>query len=102
MAEDPMNIVRKFDPDLVDNYLEFQRDLFTDGELSKKIKVLMALAIDAARSGTGGVRAYAIRALEEGASWGEIKEALRVAYYIGHGAALWTMIRGLEDVVPKD
>ena len=101
MSEDPLDIIRGFDSELVDSYLDFQKELFEDGELSAKTKILMAFAIDAAKSATSGVRAYALRALEAGASWGEIKEAFRVAYYIGQGAVLWPSLNGLKDVVPK-
>ena len=98
---DPFDVIRAFDPEKVEEYLKIEADLFQDGALPKKFKILIALALDAIQSASSGVRAYADRALKAGATWDEIKEALRVSYYIGFAGPLWTSIRGLEDVVPK-
>ncbi|MCK4827342.1 carboxymuconolactone decarboxylase family protein [bacterium] len=96
-----MNVIRTFDKELADDYLAFEEALFQDGALSKKFKILMAMALDAIKSAAGGVRSYTLKALDAGATWDEIKESLRVAYYIGHAGPLWTAIHGLDDVVIK-
>ena len=101
MSEDPMDVIRVFDPELVKDYLKFESELFQDGALPKKFKFLIAMALDIIKRAAPGVEAYASQALEAGASWDEVKEAHRVAYYIGHASPLWTGIYGLKNVVAK-
>ena len=96
-----MDVIRAFDTELADDYVKFEKELFKDGALSKKVKILMAMALDAIKSADGGVRSYTAQALEAGATWDEVKETLRVAYYIGHAGPLWTAIHGLAEIVPK-
>ena len=96
-----MDVIRAFDAELANDYLKFEEELFKDGALSKKVKILMALALDAIKSAEGGVRTFTTQALEAGASWDEVKETLRVAYYIGQSGPLWTAIHGLAEIVPK-
>ena len=42
MSEDPMDVIRVFDPELVKDYLKFESELFQDGALPKKFKFLTA------------------------------------------------------------
>ena len=102
MSENPMDVIRAFDPELVKDYLEFEGKLFQDGALPKKFKFLIAMALDIIKRAAPGVEAYTLQALEAGATWDEVKETIRVAYYIGHASPLWTAIYGLKNVVPKD
>ncbi|MHA1712672.1 MAG: carboxymuconolactone decarboxylase family protein [Candidatus Ranarchaeia archaeon] len=101
MSGNPHDVIRKFDPEAVDDYMKTQENCFSDGALSKKTKILIALALDAIKASQGGVRTLASKALEEGATWDEIKEALRVAYYVGSATPYWTAIHGLEDLVKE-
>jgi len=98
---DPFDVIRAFDPEKVEEYLKIEAELFQDGALPKKFKILLALALDAILHASSGVRSYADRAIKAGATWDEIKEALRAAYYIGFAGPLWTAINGLGDIVPK-
>lgn len=101
LTENPMDNVRAFDPELVAEYLAASEDLFRDGALPKKVKVLMAMALDAMQASPGGVRSLTMKALEAGATWPEIRETLRVACFIGRAGPMWAAIHGLGDVVPK-
>ena len=92
-----MSIIRKFDADLADDYEQFAETLFQDGALSKKIKLLAALALDAIKGSSNGVQFFTQEALKAGATWPEIREILRVAYHLGHGGPLWATIRGFSD-----
>ena len=101
MSNDPYTVYREFDAELVDDFLTFQNKLFAEGELSKKMKYLIAVALGAFNTSEGGVRAYSRDALQAGATWGEIKEALRVAYYIGHASPFWTVVRSFGEEHPE-
>ena len=101
MTSDPYDIYRQFDTELVDMYLDFQEKVFVDDGLSRKTKYLIALALGAFNTSEGGLREYTTLALEAGATWKEIREALRVAYYIGHASPFWTTIRSFRTEMPQ-
>jgi alkylhydroperoxidase/carboxymuconolactone decarboxylase family protein YurZ len=85
MSFNPMAVIQKFDPELVEHYQAFGKELFKDGALSRKVKILAALALDALKGSATGVEFFTKEALDAGASWDEIREILRVAYHLGHG-----------------
>ncbi|MHA1838486.1 MAG: carboxymuconolactone decarboxylase family protein [Candidatus Ranarchaeia archaeon] len=101
MTADPYDIYRRFDSELVDMYIEFQEKVFTDDALPRKTKYLIALALAAFNTSEGGLREYTTLALEAGGTWKEIREALRVAYYIGHASPFWTTIRSFREKMPS-
>lgn len=68
-------------------------------EPSRKFKLLVALAFDAAHGAEKGVRALAGAATAAGATKQEIAEVLRVAYHLNGVGTLYTAARGLEDLV---
>jgi alkylhydroperoxidase/carboxymuconolactone decarboxylase family protein YurZ len=71
----------------------------SDGALPKKIKLLIALAIDASQGAVGGVRALAKEALEAGATREEIMETIRVVHFVGGHGKLHVAAQGLKDVL---
>ena len=101
MSGNPHDVIKAIDPESVENYMKIGDFCFCDGALSKKTKILIALALDASKSSAGGVQSLATRALDEGVSWDEIKEALQVAYYVGFATPYWAAIHGLEELVKK-
>ena len=101
MSGKPHDVIKAIDDKSVEDYVKMQDFCFCDGALSKKTKILIALALDAIKSSPGGVRSLATNALEAGASWDEIKEALQVAYYVGFATPYWAAIHGLEDLVKQ-
>lgn len=63
------------------------------------MKLLIALAFDAARSADLGVRSLAESAMQEGATPQEIAETVRVAYHLAGVGSLYTASRGLKGLV---
>jgi alkylhydroperoxidase/carboxymuconolactone decarboxylase family protein YurZ len=99
MPEDPLATLKKIDPEIIDHLAGMDQHVFGDGALPRKIKLLMAMAFDAAHGAQGGVRALALSAMKEGATTKEIAEALRVAYHLSGVGALYVGSMGLKDVV---
>jgi alkylhydroperoxidase/carboxymuconolactone decarboxylase family protein YurZ len=73
--------------------------IYADGALPRKVKLLVAMAFDAAAGAEGGVRALAGAALRAGATREEIAEMLRVAYHLTGVGTLYTASRALKEVV---
>lgn len=72
--------------------------VYVDGALPKKIKLLMAMAFDAAHGASQGVRALAQQAMREGATKEEIAETIRVAYQLSGIGSVYTASQGLKDL----
>jgi len=99
MAEHPLATLQKIDPKMMDHLKDMSELIYCSGALPKKVKLLMAMAFDAAHGADLGVRALAQAAMNEGATKEEIGEALRVAYYLSGVGALYTASNGLKDIV---
>jgi len=99
MAEHPLTALGKIDPKMADRLREMNEFIYGPGALSRKFKLLLAMAFDAAHGADLGVRALAQQAMKEGATTDEIAEALRVAYHLSGVGALYTASNGLRDVV---
>ncbi len=99
MPENPLSTAMKTDPKIVELMRTTDEWVFADGALSKKVKLLMAMAFDAAHGAVGGVRGLAKRAMDEGATKDEIAEALRVAYVMNGVGSIYIGSQGLKDLV---
>jgi alkylhydroperoxidase/carboxymuconolactone decarboxylase family protein YurZ len=98
MNEHPLNTLMKLDPEFM-GFMDQTNDMvYRDGALPKKIKLLMALAFDAAHGADQGVRALAQSAMRQGATKEEITEAIRVAYHLAGIGSLYTASNGLKDL----
>jgi len=98
MTENPLKIFEKLDPELlklVDNTKELA---LNDGALPRKIKLLIAMALDASKEAVEGVKSLTEQALKAGATKEEIMEALRVADYICGVGCVYTAARAFKDV----
>lgn len=98
MAEHPLKIFEKLDPqllELVENTSEFA---LADGGLSKKFKLLIAMALDASDGATDGVKALAQAAMQAGATKDEITEALRVAQYVSGAGSVYTAAKAFKEL----
>ena len=85
--------VRRFeehDPSFLNDLAATAADAFAPGALDVRIKFLLAMALDAQHGSVGGVKAFARRAREAGATEREIVETLRVVFYLG----------GMQSLVP--
>jgi alkylhydroperoxidase/carboxymuconolactone decarboxylase family protein YurZ len=99
MTEHPLSAIQKIDPRMMDHLKEMSELIYCSGALPKKIKLLMAMAFDAAHGADLGVKALAAAAMKEGATTDEIAEALRVAYHLSGVGTLYTASNGLKDIV---
>ncbi len=99
MSDHPLSTMRKLDPEFM-KYLEDTDALvFADGALPRRIKLLIAMAFDAAEGAQGGVRALAEQAMKAGATKEEIAEALRVAFHLSGVGCLYTASFALKDIL---
>ena len=78
MADHPLKVFERTDPDLRKLVQSTNDFALADGALPKKIKLLIAMALDAAHGAAEGVRSLADQALKAGATKEEIMEAVRV------------------------
>ncbi len=95
----PWDLLREKDAEMAKMHDELDVMAFSEGRLPKKIKLLMAMAIDASHGKEGGVRVYASRAREAGATDEEIFEAVRVATLISGTGGQTTALRGLDELI---
>ena len=99
MAEHPLKVCEQLDPELL-NLVNNTRDLaLADGALPRKVKLLIAMVLDAVHGASEGVQALAREAIEAGATKEEITEALRVAQYICGVGCVYTAARALREVL---
>jgi alkylhydroperoxidase/carboxymuconolactone decarboxylase family protein YurZ len=98
MAEFPLKIFEKLDPELLKLVRETNAFALTDGALPKKIKFLMAMALDASHGAVEGVRSLAEQAMTAGATKEEIMETLRVTQYISGVGSVYTAARAFKEL----
>jgi alkylhydroperoxidase/carboxymuconolactone decarboxylase family protein YurZ len=98
VVEDPLKIFEKLDPELL-GLVKNTNDLaLSDGALPKRVKLLIAMALDASHGTVEGVRSLARAAIQDGATQEEITETLRVAHYISGVGCVYTAARALEGL----
>jgi alkylhydroperoxidase/carboxymuconolactone decarboxylase family protein YurZ len=99
MAENPLKVYEQLDPKLL-NLVNNTRDLaLADGALPRKVKLLIAMVLDAVHGASEGVQALAREAIKAGATKQEITEALRVAQYICGVGCVYTAASALREVL---
>jgi len=98
MADHPLKVFERTDPDLRKLVQSTNDFALADGALPKKIKLLIAMALDAAHGAAEGVRSLADQALKAGATKEEIMEAVRVTQYVSGVGAVYTAARGFADL----
>jgi len=98
MSGNPVDAYREFDPESIKSYENMQGLAFSEGKLSQKIKLLIAMAIDAENGATQGAIILGQRAIKLGTTKQEIIEALRIAYLIGGTKALFTNATVLQTL----
>jgi alkylhydroperoxidase/carboxymuconolactone decarboxylase family protein YurZ len=98
MAEHPLEIFEKLDPELL-NLVEKTRELaLADGALPKRINLLIAMALDASHGAVQGVKALAQAATQAGATKEEITEVLRVTQYVSGVGSIYTAASALREL----
>lgn len=99
MAEHPLKIYEDLDPKLLSLVNDTRELALADGALPRKIKLLIAMVLDAAHGAPDGVKSLAREAIKAGATKEEIAEALRVAQYICGVGCVYTAARALKEVL---
>lgn len=99
MSYEPLQIIKNAAPSLYSEISNMKELAFKDGEISKKHKLLIALAIDTAKHAENGIKALTIQALEAGASKNEILETLRIVNYICGVGSMYTASAALKDIL---
>ncbi|HVO73594.1 MAG TPA: carboxymuconolactone decarboxylase family protein [Ignavibacteriaceae bacterium] len=87
------------------SFLELEKATFCDGELSAKVKELIAVGISAAVNCESCIQWHTEYAMKAGASEDEIMEALEVAMEIGGGRAVATAriaVEVMQSISEKD
>ena len=99
MAEHPLNVFVKNDPELIELVKKSEELELSDGALPKKFKLLIALALDASHGAIGGVNALAKEALAAGATKEEILEVVRVVHFVCGVGSVYASAQGLNEVL---
>jgi alkylhydroperoxidase/carboxymuconolactone decarboxylase family protein YurZ len=99
MPEHPLKIYEELDPKLLNLVNDTRALALTDGALPRKIKLLIAMVLDAAHGASDGVQSLAGEAIKAGATREEIAEALRVAQYVCGVGCVYTAARALREVL---
>jgi alkylhydroperoxidase/carboxymuconolactone decarboxylase family protein YurZ len=98
MSEHPLKILERLDPELLKLIGQTNELALADGALPRKVKLLIAMALDAADGATEGVKALAALAMQAGATQQEVMEALRVAQYVSGVGSVYTAARAFREV----
>ncbi len=98
MAEHPLKIFERIDPELRKHVQTSNEFTFADGALSRKVKLLIAMALDAAHGTAEGVKSLAGQAMAAGASREEVMETLRVTNYVSGVGGVYTAARAFQDL----
>jgi alkylhydroperoxidase/carboxymuconolactone decarboxylase family protein YurZ len=97
MPEHPLKIFEKTDPELR-QLVQVTNDFApTDGALPRKVKLLIAMALDAAHGAADGVKSLADQAVKAGATKEEIMETVRVTQYVSGVGAVYTAARAFTE-----
>ena len=100
MDKTPLEAIKKLDPAFFDRVGQIRAQVFQDGALPAKTKLLIAMALDAAAGTSTGVASLARQAMQKGATREEISEALQVTHYINGVGSVYTASAGLSEVLP--
>ncbi len=99
MPEHPLKIYEDLDPKLLSLVNETSNLALADGALPRKIKLLMAMMLDAVNGASEGVASLARQAIQAGATKEEIAETLRVAQLVCGVGCVYTAARALKEVL---
>jgi alkylhydroperoxidase/carboxymuconolactone decarboxylase family protein YurZ len=100
MPGHPLATMMRLDPAFMDHLKAADDLVYADGALPRRIKLLVAMAFDAAHGAEGGVKSLAQSAMKAGATKEEITEVMRVACHLGGVGAVYTASKALEELFP--
>ena len=93
-----LETIKQLDPEFYDRVSRDSEYAYRDVALPAKVKLLIALALDAAHGAAGGVEYFARQAIAKGATKEEIMEAVHVAGHISGAGSVYTASFGLADI----
>ncbi|HJH28901.1 MAG TPA: carboxymuconolactone decarboxylase family protein [Methanosarcinaceae archaeon] len=94
----PLETIAKLDPDLMKLIENNESLALDDGALSRKDKLLIAIALDASKGAVQGVQSLSLQALDAGATKEEIMDAVRVAQYINGVGCVYTAAAAFNEI----
>lgn len=98
MTEGPLKTFERLDRELLKLVEDNEQFALSDGALPKKVKLLIALALDASAGAVEGVKALAQEAMQAGATKEEIAETLRVTQYVCGVGSVYTAANALKEL----
>ncbi|MDQ1255250.1 MAG: hypothetical protein QG646_4529 [Euryarchaeota archaeon] len=99
MSENPLQVIKNEDPELV-NLLDNSHELaFAEGGIPLKYKFLIAMSLDAANGAVEGMKVLAMQAMQAGATKEEVMQAVRITNYIFGVGSVYTAARALNDIL---
>jgi len=98
MAEHPLKVFEKLDPELLTLVRNTNSFALADGKLPRKFKFLIAMALDASHGTVRGVRSLAEQAMKAGATKEEIAETMRVVQYISGVGSVYTAADAFKEI----
>ena len=98
MAINPLEIYEKADPELLKQVNTSSEFALSDGALPKKIKLLIAMALDASHGAAAGVQALAKAAIKAGATKKEVLETIRVAQYVSGVGCVYVASQAIREL----
>jgi len=98
MAEHPLKVFEKIDPELLTLVKNTNTFALADGALPRKFEFLIAMALDASHGAVRGVRSLAEQAMKAGATKEEIAETMRVVQYISGVGGVYTAADAFKEI----
>jgi len=98
MAEHPLKVFEKIDPELFTLVRNTNTFALADGALPRRFKFLIAMALDASHGAVRGVRSLAEQAMKAGATKEEITETMRVVQYISGVGSVYTAADAFKEI----
>ena len=98
MAINPLKIYEKADPELLKNVNKSSEFALSDGALPRRIKLLIAMALDASHGAANGVQALANAAIKAGATKKEVLETIRVAQYVSGVGCVYVASHAIREL----
>jgi len=98
MPNHPLELIGANDHELLEAIKQAEDLALTDGALSAKHKLLIAMALDASKGTSEGVRNLARQAMQHGATRAEIMDTLRVVNHICGVGSMYTAAAALREI----
>ncbi len=99
MNKEPLDYLKEKDMEFFNTISSARKLAYSEGALSEKTKLLIALAIDASNDAVNGVKSLAKQAMNAGATKQEIFETLRIVYFICGVGSVYAAVQALNEIL---